>query len=208
LDIDASGSTCLSARVTRASENKDSSKDQEETNGKSIVLEDRKDSPQTYATAYENRTNVDVNEKNERLSVTLEASEYPETAREIALDNGESETSIRPRDNCEEDASTLKDNSSEAPQVAKVYARATDEASSLETAKSGNRDNKMPDMEALTLATKRSIDGTDFDDSAHGKSADLSSAGSRTSMLNVEQDLSPGKSDEERGTKVETGKTS
>jgi len=211
LDIDASESVYTSARVS-ASENKDSSKDQEEIDGESIVLEDGKDPPQNYATAYENRTNVDVNEKNGRLSVSrvaLEADEYLETVtRETArLDNGESETSPsrRPR-NDREDSSASKGNT-EAPEVAETYAGAIDGASSFEAAKSEEEDNKTRDIEALTLATKRSIDGTDLDDPAHGKSADLSSAGSRTSMLNMKQNLSPGKSDEE-GTKVEIGKTS
>jgi len=210
LDIDASGSVCSSARIT-ASENKDGSKDQEETDVKCIVLGDGKNLPQNYdiATAV-NRTNVDVNEENGELSVSriaLEANEHPETAtREIALDNGESETSPSRRslDN-REDVSASKDDTEAR---AEAYARAIDGASSFEAAMSGEEDNKTRDMEALTPLTKRSIDGTDLDDSARGKSADLSSAGSRTSMLNMGQNLSPEKSDEER-TKVErTGKIS
>ncbi|XP_011330212.2 inversin isoform X1 [Ooceraea biroi] len=173
LDIDTSG------------ENKDGSNNQEEMDGKSVVLQDSRSCLQNCA-----KTSVDMDEKKmEKQQVASRVvprpDEYAETARrKVASDDSGASPSRRSLD---EAASASKDDVKGVAETRK-RGKAVDTASSFETV--GLREEGTETREALT----------DLDDSARGKSADLSSTGSRTSTLNVgETILSTERSDKEAG---------
>ncbi|RLU16886.1 hypothetical protein DMN91_010955 [Ooceraea biroi] len=175
LDIDTSG------------ENKDGSNNQEEMDGKSVVLQDSRSCLQNCA-----KTSVDMDEKKmEKQQVASRVvprpDEYAETARrKVASDDSGASPSRRSLD---EAASASKDDVKGVAETRK-RGKAVDTASSFETV--GLREEGTETREALT----------DLDDSARGKSADLSSTGSRTSTLNVgETILSTERSDKEAGEK-------
>lgn len=157
-------------------QNKDG-KNQDETDEKSVVSEYGKDSLQNSTTAIDSM-NVDMDESktNKKLSASnldkhdmANASKDNIEALEVALEVIETCVKAIDKVNVGQD-------------------------SSLEAARSREEENQTQDAE--TFATERSIDGTDMDDSARGKSTD--STESRTSMLNVGRILSPEKSDKGR----------
>lgn len=162
----------------------------------------------------------DLDAKSEKL---LASEDLKRDGKKVLLDDGESKAS-KQSDNPPQTISSLKENVEDTQVTSEEKASTKQISSKIVTKESSAKDAELkedkdlnksddikfspkiqPDEKQKTEAfTERSTDDDKYlDDSARGKSADLSSTESRMSMLNVEESLSPERTGSPRDKKLE-----